>query len=84
MTTKTINLSFSPSGMPTLPLPHSTAITIGVHNVKLAKDILGMRIRGFFVSMPLDWGSGEEKSPKAPVSPAMIAVNDRRTIWKDG
>ncbi len=81
---KSIDVNYSGPGAPPPSQKYLGEITIQVHNVALAKKILRMRVQGFFVSMPLDWGSGEKKSPKAPVSPAMIAVNDRNSTQKSG
>lgn len=48
----------------------------GEHNVKKAIEYLRAAIRGFWVEMPLEWGSGQGTSPEAPVKlPEMIATN---------
>ncbi|MFP5390524.1 MAG: phospholipase D-like domain-containing protein [Gammaproteobacteria bacterium] len=59
-------------------------IEISVHNVDLAARVLRSRVRGFFVSMPLDWGAGEKATPIAPLAPSMIAVNDASDAQRTG
>lgn len=48
----------------------------GVHAVAAAIKKLSSSVKGFWVEMPLDWGAGQVATPKAPVSPAMIARAD--------
>lgn len=76
---------YDPAGVNAAPLlKMANEITITVHNVPLATKVLRSKVKGFFVLMPLDWGGGEKVTPKAPVSPAMIAVNDRKSTQKAG
>jgi phospholipase D1/2 len=48
----------------------------GVHSVAAAINKLSSSVKGFWVEMPLDWGAAQVATPKAPVSPAMIARAD--------
>ncbi|AIY39895.1 Phospholipase D1 [Collimonas arenae] len=43
------------------------------HVVDKAIDTLRAKVKGFWVEMPLDWGSEEKKTPKPPISPTVIA-----------
>lgn len=44
-----------------------------IHAVVAAINKLASSVKGFWVEMPLDWDTGQVATPKAPVSPAMIA-----------
>jgi phospholipase D1/2 len=58
------------------PVLQSAYMQNGAHNVKKAIENLHATIRGFWVEMPLEWGSGQGVSPEAPVKlPEMIATN---------
>jgi phospholipase D1/2 len=57
----------------TPPLQPAYMDTQGKHKVNEAIAKLASSIKGFWVEMPLDWGSKEGQTPKAPVSQQMIA-----------
>jgi phospholipase D1/2 len=56
----------------------------GNHKVKDALAKLSGEIKGFWVSMPLDWGNKEGQTPRAPLnSPQSIAINKPATLEND-
>lgn len=62
----------------TIPPPLQTAFMKNKeHNIEAATKELRAIVKGFWVEMPLDWGSGENKTPKPPGGlPAAIAENN--------
>jgi phospholipase D1/2 len=62
---------FSASARPDLQPAFMSAP--GAHAVVAAINKLSSSVKGFWVEMPLDWGSGQVATPKAPVSSTMIA-----------
>jgi len=56
------------------PLQPAFMTASGSHDINRAMQHLRKSVRGFWVSMPLYWGSGESHSPKLPAnSPQSIA-----------
>lgn len=53
-------------------------MTNGTHNLNKALNYLSSTIKGFWVEMPLQWGSKEKATPAAPASPQMIAHDSSR------
>jgi hypothetical protein len=51
------------------------------HDVVKATATLRTKVKGFWVEMRLECGSGELHTPKPPVSPNLIA-NNARTLEK--
>ena len=46
------------------------------HNIQAASKELRNTIKGFFVEMPLDWGRGEYKTPRAPGGKSTLVAQE--------
>jgi phospholipase D1/2 len=72
-----VKTEFSTSTTPNLQPAYMDAN--GGHKVKEATVKLNSEIKGFWVSMPLDWGSNERETPKPPQNmPQLIAQENNR------
>jgi phospholipase D1/2 len=63
-----------------LPALQSAYMSAGKHNVTAAMATLKESIKGFWVEMPLEWGTGSNSTPNSPEnSPQAIAYNESTT-----
>ena len=59
-----------------LPALQSAYMKLGKHDVAAATAVLKAAVKGFWVEMPLEWGSNQRTTPLPPVkSPRTIALN---------
>ena len=66
------------NSMLTPPLQPTYMDAKGQHKITEGLAKLNSLVKGFWVSMPLDWGSKEGTTPKAPISAVMIAGIDSK------